>query len=164
MIDNVLTFLPNVLAAVLILIIGWLVARIVRRVTASFLASVGVDRLGERVGLGAGVGTQRLSELLGLTLYVLILIPVLIGALNALQLDAVTAPTSNMLDAILGAVPNIFAAALVVGIAFVVGRLVAGSSSACWPGPGSTACSCGWGLGRIKRQSPGRPRASSRRS
>ena len=126
MIDNVLTFLPNVLAAVLILIIGWLVARIVRRVTASFLASVGVDRLGERVGLGAGVGTQRLSELLGLTLYVLILIPVLIGALNALQLDAVTAPTSNMLDAILGAVPNIFAAALVVGIAFVVGRLVAG--------------------------------------
>ncbi len=126
MIDNVLTFLPNVLAAALILVLGWLVARIVRRVSASFLASVGVDRLGERVGLGAGVGTQPLSELLGLLLYVLILIPVLIGALNALQLDAVTAPTSNMLDAILGAVPNIFAAALVVGIAFVVGRLVAG--------------------------------------
>ena len=160
MIDNVLTFLPNVLAAVLILIIGWLVARIVRRVTASFLASVGVDRLGERVGLGASVGTQRLSELLGLTLYVLILIPVLIGALNALQLDAVTAPTSNMLDAILGAVPNIFAAALVVGIAFVVGRLVAGlverllagagfDRVLVWLGIGSDQATVAWTPSRI---------------
>ena len=126
MIGNVLTFLPNVLAAALILLVGWLVARIVRRVSASFLASVGADRLGERAGIGARAQTQQLSELLGLLLYVLILIPVLIGALNALQLDAITTPTSNMLDAILGAVPNIFAAALVIAIAFVVGRLVAG--------------------------------------
>ncbi len=126
MITDVLTFLPNVLAAALILIIGWLVARIVRRASASFLASVGVDRLGERAGLGVRVETQRLSELIGLLLYVLILIPVFIGALNALQLEAITAPTSNMLNAILGAVPNIFAAALVLAISFVVGKLVAG--------------------------------------
>ena len=160
MIDNVLTILPNILAAALILVIGWLVARIVRRVTASSLASVGVDRLGARVGLGAGVGTQRLSELLGLLLYVLILIPVLIGALNALQLDAVTAPTSNMLDAILGAVPNIFAAALVVAIAFVVGRLVAGlverlltgvgfDRVLIWQGIGSDQATVAWTPSRI---------------
>ena len=107
-----------------------------------------------------GVGTQRLSELLGLTLYVLILIPVLIGALNALQLDAVTAPTSNMLDAILGAVPNIFAAALVVGIAFVVGRLVAGlverllagagfDRVLVWLGIGSDQATVAWTPSRI---------------
>ena len=160
MIDNVLTFLPNVMAAALILVIGWLVARIVRRVSASFLASVGVDRLGERVGLGAAVGTQRLSEVLGLLLYVLILIPVLIGALNALQLDAVTTPTSNMLDAILGAVPNIFAAALVVAIAFVVGRLVAGlverlltgvgfDRVLVWLGIGSDQAMVAWAPSRI---------------
>ena len=76
MITDVLTFLPNVLAAALILVIGWLVARIVRRASASFLASVGVDRLGKRAGLGVRVETQRLSELIGLLLYVLILIPV----------------------------------------------------------------------------------------
>ena len=126
MIANVLTFLPNMVAAGLILAVGWLVARIVRRASTSFLASIGADRLGERAGIGVRAQTQRLSELLGLLLYVLILIPVLIGALNALQLEAVTTPTSNMLNAILGAVPNIFAAALVLAIAFVVARLVAG--------------------------------------
>ena len=126
MVDNVLTFLPNILAAALILVVGWFIARILRRVSAGLLASIGTDRLSERVGVARALGEQRLSELLGLIIYALVLIPVLIGALNALQLDAVTEPTSNMLDAILAAIPNIFAATLVIGIAFVVGRLVAG--------------------------------------
>jgi hypothetical protein len=73
----------------------------------------------------AGLGEQRLSGLIGLILYALVLIPVLIAALNALQLESITEPTSNMLDSILQAIPNIFAAALVIAIAFVVGRLVA---------------------------------------
>jgi hypothetical protein len=49
---------------------------------------------------------------------------VLISGLNALGLDAVTRPASNMLDTMLAAVPGIFAATLVLGIAYFVGRLV----------------------------------------
>jgi hypothetical protein len=126
MIDNVLTFLPNILAAALILVSGWFLARVLRRVATNLLASAGTDRLSERVGLVVGLGEQRLSGLIGLILYALVLIPVLIAALNALQLESITEPTSNMLDSILQAIPNIFAAALVIAIAFVVGRLVAG--------------------------------------
>ena len=126
MLNNVLTFLPNILAAALILMSGWFLARVLRRIITNLLASAGADRLSERVGLMAGVGEQRLSGLIGLILYVLVLIPVLIAALNALQLESITEPTSNMLDSILQAIPNIFAAALVIAIAFVVGRLVAG--------------------------------------
>ena len=125
MLNNVLTFLPNILAAALILMSGWFLARVLRRVVTNLLASAGADRLSERVGLVGGLGEQRLSGLIGLILYVLVLIPVLIASLNALQLEAITEPTSNMLDSILQAIPNIFAAALVIAIAFVVGRLVA---------------------------------------
>jgi hypothetical protein len=50
---------------------------------------------------------------------------VLISALNALQLDAVTRPASDMLARVLEAVPAIFAAALLLGLAYVAGRLVA---------------------------------------
>ena len=56
--------------------------------------------------------------------YILIFIPVLVAALNALEIDAVTQPVSAMLDRVLAALPNIFAAALVLIIAFVVGRIV----------------------------------------
>src|SRR5439155_12012496 len=68
---------------------------------------------------------QRLSSVVGLILYVLILIPVLIGALQSLALEAITRPASNMLNSILSALPAIFAALLIVGIAYAIGRVVA---------------------------------------
>ncbi|MGH2377960.1 MAG: mechanosensitive ion channel [Candidatus Limnocylindria bacterium] len=125
-IDEVLRFLPNVFAAGLILLIGWLVARIAQRITAGVLAGVGVDRVADQAGAGRLLGEQRLSGLLGLLVYALILIPTLIAALDALRLTALTAPAINMLDVILGAVPSIFGTAIVLTLAYVLGRVVAG--------------------------------------
>ncbi len=125
MISNILGFVPNIFAAGLILAIGWFAARIVQRVVTNLLIAVGADRLSERVGLDRVLGKQRLSGIVGLIVYVLVLIPVLIAALNALALEAITQPASNMLNLILTALPSIFAAGLLVAIAYVVGRLVA---------------------------------------
>ena len=100
MVDKVLDFLPNIFTAGLILAIGWLVARVVQRVVSNLLASMGADQFSERVGLSRVFGQQRLSSVVGLILYVLILIPVLIGALQALALEAITRPASNMLNSI----------------------------------------------------------------
>ena len=67
---------------------------------------------------------MRLSGLLGLITYVLILFPVLISSLNALQLAAITEPASDMLGTILDVIPSLFAAVLLVSVAYLVGRLV----------------------------------------
>jgi hypothetical protein len=126
MVDEMLAFLPNLLAAGLILGIGWLLARIIQRVVSNLLAAVGADRLSEQVGLTKALGDQKLSGLTGLVLYVLILIPVLVASLNALQLEAITRPASDMLATILSALPLLFGASLVLVVAFLVGRVVAG--------------------------------------
>lgn len=55
----------------------------------------------------------------------LVLIPVVIAALNALQIDAVTGPASNMLSRLLAAVPAVFAATLVLVLSYTVGGVVA---------------------------------------
>jgi len=124
MTDQLLGFLPHLLAGGLILLIGWFVATLIRRIVTNLLAAVGVDGLSERVGLERVMGSMRLSGLIGLIVYVLVLIPVLVSALNALQLDAVTRPASDMLGQILEVIPAIFAAALLLTLAYVVGRLV----------------------------------------
>ncbi len=124
MVNELLGFLPNLVAAGVILAVGWFVARIVQRIVTGFLAAVGADQLSRRVGLTPVLGEQTLSGLLGLVIYVLILIPVLLAALNALQLGAVTQPVSNMLNSLLGALPGIFGAVLILAIAYVVGRVV----------------------------------------
>lgn len=51
MIQNVLSFLPKLFAAALIVLIGWLVARLVRDIITNFLASIGTERLAARMGL-----------------------------------------------------------------------------------------------------------------
>lgn len=126
MVDEVLAFMPNLLASAIILAIGWLAARIVRRITTNVLAALGTDRLSERVGLDANLGSQSLSGLVGLVVYILILIPVIVAGLNALHLDAITAPASQMLVAFLAALPKLFAASVLLFIAFVVGRIIGG--------------------------------------
>jgi hypothetical protein len=122
MIDKILGFLPNIFVAVLIVLVGWFFARIIQRVVASLLAAVGVDTFSERIGFAPVLGKQKLSSVLGLLVYILILIPVFIAALNALNLVMITQPASNMLSIILAAVPSIFAALLLLAVAYLIGR------------------------------------------
>lgn len=125
MINIVLAYLPNIFAAAILLAIGWFAARIVQRIVSNLLVAVGADKLSARVGLDRVLGKQTLSEVIGLICYVLVLIPVLIATLNALALDAITGPASAMLGLVLLALPGIFAAVLVLAVAYVVGRLLA---------------------------------------
>jgi len=126
MVTRILAFLPNLFAAGLILGVGWLLARIVQRIATNLLAAIGTDNLTERAGLKAVMGEKRLSQVLGLVVYILTLLPVLVASLNALQLEAVTAPASEMLNMVLTSLPSIFAAAVVLFFAYVVGRVMAG--------------------------------------
>jgi hypothetical protein len=124
--NKVFAFLPNLISAAAILVIGWFIARIVQRVVQSLLASAGVDRLSEKWGLAASLGKQKLSGVLGLVVYFVILVPVLISALGALQLEAITKPASDMLAKIMGALPNIVGAAIVVLLSVVIGKVLSG--------------------------------------
>ena len=148
LVDGLFGFLPNILAAGLILAVGWFLARLVRRVVTNLLATVGVDRLSDQVGASPLLGTMRLSGLVGLIVYVLILFPVLISSLNALQLAAITEPASNMLGTILDVVPSLFAAVMLIGVAYFVGRLVSRLASSVLAGGGFDNILAQLGLGR----------------
>ena len=117
LVNAILLYLPKLVAAALILVVGWFVARIVQRIVTNLLRAIGTDRLGERMGMAQVLGKQTLSGLIGLVVYILILVPVLIAALDALQIASLTTPLSNMLSTMLAALPRIFAAALALVIA-----------------------------------------------
>ena len=125
LVNEIVGFLPNLLLAGIILVIGAFVAKVLRKIVANLTAAAGVNKLSDEVGLSRATGGTRLSDLIGLVVYILVLIPVIVSALQALDVEAVTAPASAMLGQFLEAIPRIFVAALILGIAFVVGRLVA---------------------------------------
>jgi large-conductance mechanosensitive channel len=125
MLGKVLEFLPNIFTAVMIVVLGWFLAKIVQRIVSNILTSLGSDTFSQKIGLKKVLGEQNLSNLIGFIVFILILIPVLIAALNALALDSITKPASEMLGMILAALPAIFAAALVIIVSYVVGSVVA---------------------------------------
>jgi hypothetical protein len=124
LLNEILLILPNILAAALILGVGWLVAQVVRRLVVNFLTAAGADRLGSRFGLDASTDSRSLSWLAGTIVYVLILIPVAIAALRTLEIEAISDPAISMLERVLEYVPLIFAAAIVLLIGFVIAKFV----------------------------------------
>ncbi|WP_394002885.1 mechanosensitive ion channel [Luteimonas sp. WGS1318] len=120
---QVTTMLPNIFAAVVIGLVGWLVAKVLRGLVTNLLAASGVDRYSNRDGLTEGV---RLSQLGGTLVFILVIVPTLIAALDALAIRAISDPASEMLGMFLTAIPNILAAALILIIAWYLGRFVAG--------------------------------------
>jgi hypothetical protein len=115
-------YLPNIVAATAILFIGWLLARVLRQLVTSLLTAVRVvDALGERIGL---TGEQTLSRLLGTLTYAVVILLVVIAALDALAIEAISGPATAMLTVILEAIPAFFGALLVLLIAYFIARLV----------------------------------------
>jgi hypothetical protein len=124
MVTEIVGILPNLLGAALILGVGYLIARIIRQIVTNLLASVGVDRWGAQASAPTGGGGQRLSEVIGTVVFVLVLIPIIIAALNALDIPAISVPASEMLTNLLIALPAIFGAILIIAIAYFVARIV----------------------------------------
>lgn len=125
LLDQILSALPRILTAVIIGAVGWLIARIVRGIVTNLLTAVGANQIGSRVGLTQSSGTLSLAALIGTIVYVLVLIPTAIAALNALQIEAISAPAVRMLEQILTALPLIFTAGLILTIFYVIGRFIA---------------------------------------
>ena len=125
LVNQVLGFVPNLFATALIIVIGVFVAQLVRRIVTNLLIAAGSERLAARVGISAALGQQGLAGVLGLIVYILILLPVITAALNALAITAITGPVSGMLNTILNTIPNLFAAAIIVAVTFMIGRVLA---------------------------------------
>lgn len=124
MLNEVLFMLPNILAAIIIGAVGWVIAQVVRKIVTNLLSAIGTDQFGNRFGLSQATGTQSLSSIIGTIVYVLILIPIAIAALNALQIEAISVPAIEMLSQVLNIIPQIFAAGVILVVFYVIGRFV----------------------------------------
>ena len=124
MLNEILALLPNILGAVIIAAVFWFVATIVKRIVTNLLAATGVDNIGRKFGLGRAAGSQSLSSIIGTVVFVLILIPGIISALEQLQIEAISEPATDMLNQVLDFIPKLFAAGVVLALFYAAGQFV----------------------------------------
>ncbi|MBU0614391.1 mechanosensitive ion channel, partial [Patescibacteria group bacterium] len=117
--NNFVAILPNIIAAILIGLSGYVIAKILS--SSIEVVAKGLDGVSEKLGISEQFSLSKLS---GQLIFIIIFIPVLISALDALKIDAISVPATEMLASLLSAVPRILASALIVGIAFIVGGFV----------------------------------------
>lgn len=124
MFNKAMGYLPNIIGAVVMLLIGLLIAKIVKQVISNLSASFGVNAAASKLGISAG-GT-KISDVLGILGYAIVLFPILVQALKTLNIEAISGPASQILEQITSLIPGFIGAAVVLGIAFFVGKLVGG--------------------------------------
>lgn len=120
------SFLPRVLIALLFLILGWLLAGLVRRGTIRLLRLLRLDTAAERTGvedflLRGGVRLTAIG-LVGQFLYWSILLVVALAVFNTLGLTVSTL----LLDEVASYLPNVLAALLIVVFGLVFARFLRG--------------------------------------
>lgn len=114
-------YLPNILAAVVVLCVGFFIAKLVRELLIPVFNKIKVNRLQEKAGIEVE-DSAKLSNTLAYIVYALILIPVIITALRVLNIQAISEPAIRMLDIIFGFIPNILAALIIIIIGCMVAK------------------------------------------
>jgi hypothetical protein len=124
--DGLLGFLPNLLGFLVILVVGYLVAKVVRAVVRKALEKLGLDRALHRSEAGQYVervspGASPANGISAIVFWLIFLF-VLTAAIGALQIPAVTA----FMNEVLAYLPNVIAAVLIFVIAAAIAGAVAG--------------------------------------
>lgn len=141
MLQGIFEFLPNIIGAGLVLVVGAILAKIVRQLIETSLGAVPFDRwlskgsrrLEDSAGVSGtegysaggsegGLNARSIIKMIGLVVYSLIMLVVAIAALQILNIAAISEPATDMLQKILDAIPNIIAA----GILLAIGVAIAG--------------------------------------
>lgn len=124
LLNNAMGFVPNLIGAGLIFFIGLMVARIVRDIVVTGLQTVDFDRWANKGGVDTVTGNSAISKTIGTIVYILIIIPVAISALETLRIDSVSQPASDMLRLIFTSIPLVLGAAILLGLGYVISLFV----------------------------------------
>jgi len=126
MLTKIMAYLPVLLGALVILIVGWIVAKIIRSIVNGVLKVVRFDTLADKAGISEVLrkGDLKITarQVVSSLVYWLIIIMVLVMTANALGLPK----ASDILSNLFAYVPKVIAALLVLVVAMFLASFVSG--------------------------------------
>lgn len=117
--------IPNVLKALLLLLLAWIVASIVRSIFQKLLVRVGIGKALSKTPIVSDEASgEKILHSVGNLIYFLIFILFLPSIFGALNMTEVSQPISNMVDQFLNYIPNLIATIIIITIGVFIARLV----------------------------------------
>ncbi len=118
-------YLPNIIAAVILVYVGVLVAQILGQIVSVLLKKTKIDNLVKRVDEEEKTRVL-ISDILVKVLMGVIILVTIVQALLVLEIEAVSAPALAIVNSIFGAIPSIILAVVVVTVGVFVASLACG--------------------------------------
>ena len=140
--NEVFAFVPNLIGALVIFVVGLIVAKVARHLVEAALRALNVEGSAKKAGLPVGSDAvavdsegetvedaptparHSIAQAVGLIVYALVIIPISIAALDVLQIEAVSRPLTGMLEQVASAIPYLLMGLLWLAVAYVLGRWV----------------------------------------
>ena len=127
MMTDILGYVPQLAIGAVVLGIGSMLAKVVKEALSSTLEAAQVDNIAGKYGFAGsseGVSSNTISRSLGGLAGAIVLIGFAFTAIGIWDIPGISEPVAGMLESILGYIPRIFAAAIILAIAVFIGRFV----------------------------------------
>src|SRR5699024_1119179 len=126
LITTLLAFIPLLISAVLIFFVGWFVAKIVKSIVVNLLDAAGSEKLIARLKLQKLFEGSSFAAFVGNLVFIIIMIPITIAALEKLNLTGITEPAIGMLNTAMDMIPNILIAIALILVGIWLGKFIGG--------------------------------------
>lgn len=124
--NNLIAFFPSLVATLILLLVGWGVSKLGEAVVRRALQRLGFDRVSARLRLPDMLGRAGIvaapSWILGRILFWIVMMTFVLSAVETLGLTAAT----STIDRLIGYLPNVIAASLILFVGLLVSRLARG--------------------------------------
>lgn len=124
--EKIVSLLPSLVGALVILILGWLVAKILKAALVKLLVAVRLEKLSARSGLSRflsrGDIKHSLADILGTVFFWIVFLFFIDLAADVLKLTLI----SDLIDRIISFIPNLIAAALIIIIGVLLSSFFKG--------------------------------------
>jgi len=124
LVNKFLAFVPSLVAAIIIIVVGLFVAKLVRDLLASVLKAVKVDALQEKAGIKASESAS-FSNIIANVVYGLIVLVVVTTGLDQLKVPAISNPANDIVASIFAIIPSVLAAIVIIAAGVFIAKLVA---------------------------------------
>lgn len=120
-----LSLLPGLLGAILLLVLAWIVATLVRKAIVKGLDAIDFNNKLVKWGVANTVQDgDRIIRSIGQVFYYLIWLFFIPGILSQIGLSNIAAPITNMFDSFLAFLPKLFGAAVILAIGYFIAKFV----------------------------------------
>ncbi len=139
MMANIFDYLPQLVVGAVVLAVGVMLSKVVKEALSSTLEAAQVDRFATKFGMGAsedGVASTSLARSLGGLAAAIVTIIFAVTAIGIWDIPGVSEPVSNVLNTILGYIPRIIGAAIILAVFVFIGRFVSNLAKSTLPALG----------------------------